>query len=56
MIRVLISLVIFFYTIRVVSYGIYTFRDKNKAGGISLMILGAAVFFIFILSLIDIFK
>lgn len=56
MIRALISIVILFYTIRVVSYGIYTFKDRNISGGISLMVLGAAVFSVFALSLIDIFK
>ena len=42
--RIFISLlVILICVIRTVSYSIYTFKEKNTAGGVSLMALIAAV-------------
>jgi hypothetical protein len=56
MIRILIGIIVLFYTIRVVSYGIYTFKDKNIAGGISVMVLSLMTFSVFIATIIDILK
>lgn len=35
--------VIIFCAVRVISYGIYTIKDKNKTGGVSLFVLAAVV-------------
>ncbi|MCC8169022.1 MAG: hypothetical protein LIO59_01325 [Oscillospiraceae bacterium] len=54
--RVLISLVIFFYIARMVCYGIYTFKDKNITGGVFLMILSALTLSVSSICIIDILK
>ena len=53
---IIISILILFYTIRVVSYGIYTFKSRNITGGISLIFLAAGTFSVFLMSLSYIFK
>lgn len=37
----LFIIVIIIFTIRIVNYGIYTMKDKNKAGAISLFVMSA---------------
>lgn len=37
--KIIVLLAILICTIRVVSYGIYTIRDKNKTGGVSLFVM-----------------
>lgn len=39
MAKVVFLLIILICTIRIVNYGIYTIRDKNKTGGIGLFIM-----------------
>lgn len=41
--KVLAIAVILFCAVRVVSYGIYTIRDKNMYGGIGVFVFAAAV-------------
>lgn len=54
--KIIISILILFYTIRVVSYGIYTFKSRNITGGISLIFLATGTFSVFLMSLSYIFK
>lgn len=37
------NLIIIYCTVRLVSYGIFAVKDKNKVGGAALFILAAAV-------------
>lgn len=41
--KAVLLLVILICTIRVVNYGIYTIRDKNKTGGAGLFVLALMV-------------
>lgn len=56
MINLLLSAVVWYYTARAVSYSVYTFKEKNIIGGISVIILALLVFTVSILSIIDILK
>lgn len=56
MINFLISAVIWYYSARAVSYAVYTFRDRNIAGGISVIILAMLTLASSAVFIIDIFK
>lgn len=56
MINFLISAVIWYYSARTVSYAVYTFRDKNIIGGISVIILSMLTLASSAVFIIDIFK
>lgn len=47
MFRFIVSnLIIIFCVVRMISYGIYTIKEKNIAGGVSLFVLTAAATFL----------
>lgn len=56
MINFLISAVIWYYTARAVSYAVYTFKDKNIIGGISVIFLAMLTLASSAVFMIDIFK
>lgn len=56
MVNFLINAVIWYYTARAVSYSVYTFKDRNITGGISILFLAALTFAASIVFFIDIFK
>lgn len=56
MINFLLSAVIWYYTARAVSYSVYTFKERNIIGGVSVIFLALLTFTSSILFLIDIFK
>ena len=56
LIRFLLSFLILFYVIRLISYGIYTFKKKNINGGISIIVLSLGAFTEIIFIMADIFK
>lgn len=37
--KIVFLLVVLIFTIRIVNFGIYTIRDKNKAGGVGLFVM-----------------
>lgn len=56
MINFIIGVVIWYYTARVTAYAVYTFKDRNIAGGISVIFLALLTFAASIIYMIDIFK
>lgn len=56
MIRFLICLALLFMALRAAVYGIYTFRDKNIAGGISMLALTLVILCASGAAMIDIVK
>lgn len=56
MVNFLLSVVVWYYTARAVSYSVYTFKERNIIGGVSVIFLALLIFASSILFLIDIFK
>ena len=56
MIQYVNSALILFYIIRSICYSIYSFKNKNIAGGISIIALTAGVIAMFVVSVIYIIK
>ena len=50
------SALILFFLIRSAGYAVYTFKDKNIIGGISVLFLSMGILVLFIASILNILK
>lgn len=56
MLQYIICIVVLFYIFKTTSYAVYVFKEKNIAGGISVLLLNLGLAIIFIGTVIYIFK